>query len=282
MTQVKQVVESHSQDKGRSASLGCCGDRPLHGHLGRHPSSRRRSAHAGVPQGGVQGSVPRMVARRGRWLQRFVHEIPVTDPSIVLPRVPTPESLKPGDERLGWGDGLKAGYKAGVDFGVELGRAARTPQSYPPKMEQATEQLHAYVQTHCAGRVAALDWETTFMNKRGSSTVASLNEAQVAMGLASNANQAALGAEELARGAREAEAKGDQLVALSSEPPRRSPLNSPGTLPRWPEAMRRPARRRRFKPSSTRRPPRREAGRPPRAPAVRRGVHKRSRCAPHP
>ena len=139
---------------------------------------------------------------------------PVTDPSIVLPRVPTPESLKPGDERLGWGDGMKAGYKAGVDFGVELGRAARTPQSYPPKMEQATEQLHAYVQTHCAGRVAALDWETTFMNKRGSSTVASLNEAQVAMGLASNANQAALGAEELARGAREAEAKGDQLVAL--------------------------------------------------------------------
>ena len=120
--------ESHSQDKGRSASLRFCGDRPLHGHLERHPSSRRRSAHAGVPQGGVQGSVPRMVARRGRWLQRFVHECRKRTPRSSCRGFLTPESLKPGDERLGWGDGLKAGYKAGVDFGVELGRAARTPQ----------------------------------------------------------------------------------------------------------------------------------------------------------
>ena len=139
---------------------------------------------------------------------------PVPDATIVLPRVPTPESLKAGDERLGWGDGLKAGYKAGVDFGVELGRAARTAESNPPKMAQATEQEHAYVQTHCAGGVAALDWETTFMDQKRTSTVASLNEAQVAMGLASNANQAALGAEEMARGAREAEAKGDQMAAI--------------------------------------------------------------------
>ena len=139
---------------------------------------------------------------------------PVTDATIVLPMIPTPESLKAGDERLGWGDGLKAGYKAGVDFGVELGRAARTPQSNPPKMDQATEQQHAYLQIHCAGGVAALDWETTLMDQKRTSTVASLNEAQVAMGLASNANQAALGAEEMARGARESETKGDKLAAI--------------------------------------------------------------------
>lgn len=139
---------------------------------------------------------------------------PVTDPSIVLPRVPTPKSLKPGDERLGWGDGLKTGFKAGVDFGAELGRSARTPNSDPPKMAQATAQFDAYLQIHCGDLVAALDWETTFMNQAGTSTVASLNEAQVAMGLAQQANQAALAAEEMARGAQQAEAKGDHPAAL--------------------------------------------------------------------
>ena len=138
---------------------------------------------------------------------------PVTDASSVLPRIPTPKSLKPGDERLGWGDGLKTGYTAGVNFGAELGRSARTPNSDPPKMAQAMAQFDAYLKIHCGDLVAALDWETTFMNQRESSTVASLNEAQVAMGNAQQANQAALAAEEMARGAREAEAKGDHPAA---------------------------------------------------------------------
>jgi hypothetical protein len=139
---------------------------------------------------------------------------PVADSSSVLQKVPTPKVLQSGDERLGYGDGLKEGFKLGVDFGVELAKAARTPDSDSLRMDRATAQLHAYTKRHCGDLVAALDWNTTFMNAAETSTVASLNEAQVAMGLASNANQAALGAEEMARGAREAEAKGDQLAAL--------------------------------------------------------------------
>jgi hypothetical protein len=139
---------------------------------------------------------------------------PVTDPSSILPRAPTPKSLTTANERLGYGDGLKAGFKAGVDYGVELGRAARTPDSNTRKMDQALAEFDAYLRSHCGDSPAGLDWNTTFMNDRGSATVASLNEAQVAMHLAAGANQAAIVAEKSARGAQEAEAKGDQPVAL--------------------------------------------------------------------
>jgi hypothetical protein len=138
---------------------------------------------------------------------------PVQDPSIVLPIVPVPKAVEPGPESLGFGNGLKAGYSAGVPFGVELARAARTPESDSAAMDRATAAFDAYVKAHCGDLVAALDWETTFMNQRESATVASLNAAKDAMVSAMQANLAAIGAEKLARGAREAEARGDPAAA---------------------------------------------------------------------
>lgn len=139
---------------------------------------------------------------------------PVKDASGVLQKVPTPAVPAPGDERLGFGDGLQAGFKLGVEFGVELAKAARTADSDSLRMDKATAQLGTYIKRHCGELVATLDWETTFMNAAGTSTVASLNEAQVAMSMAAHANQAAIGAEKLVRGAQEAEAKGDRLAAI--------------------------------------------------------------------
>jgi hypothetical protein len=138
---------------------------------------------------------------------------PVQAPSIVLPIVPVPKAVEPGPESLGFGNGLKAGYSAGVPFGVELARAARTPDSDSAAMDRATAAFDAYVKAHCGDLVAALDWETTFMNQRESATVASLNAAKDAMVSAMQANLAAIGAEKLARGAREAEARGDPAAA---------------------------------------------------------------------
>ena len=130
--------------------------------------------------------------------------------------IPTTESLKAGDERLGWGDGLRGGYKAGVDFGVELGRAARTPNF----SRRSTWIRRRNSSTPTGNSIAPAGlrlWSgkvTILMDQKRTSTVASLNEAQVAMGLASNANQAALGAEEMARGARVFLMKGDKLAAI--------------------------------------------------------------------
>jgi hypothetical protein len=138
---------------------------------------------------------------------------PVQDPSIVLPIVPVPKAVESGPESLGFGDGLKAGFRAGVTFGVELARAAQTPESDSAAMDRASAELDAYVKAHCGDLVAALDWNTTFMNRRESATVASLNAAQVAMSNAMHANLAAIAADRLARGAREAEARGDAAAA---------------------------------------------------------------------
>ncbi len=163
-------------------------------------------------RGACQGAYP-------GWLRGVVdgyHGLstsPVADPSSVLKRVPTPETLHPGEERLGFGDGLMFGFKAGVAYGSELGRAARTPDSDDAKMLQSSAQLQAYMQTHCGDLVTALDWDTTAMNETGTSTIASLNEAQAAMHLAVSANQEAVVAERLARGAREADQKGDRAGA---------------------------------------------------------------------
>lgn len=165
--------------------------------------------HSGACQGAYPG-----------WLRGLVDgyndlsSSPVEDASGILKRVPTPTTLGLGDERLGFGDGLQAGFRAGVDYGVELGKAARAPQSNAERMSQATAALDAYILAHCGNPLGALDWNTTFMNESRTSTIASLNEAQVAMSLAAHTNQAAIAAEKLARGAQEAEAKGDLPAAM--------------------------------------------------------------------
>ncbi|HCL67253.1 MAG TPA: hypothetical protein DIC56_20940 [Rhizobium sp.] len=140
---------------------------------------------------------------------------PVENPSNLLLKVPTPAALPKGDARLGFGDGLQEGFKLGVAYGVELGKAARTRDNVSQKMADLTAQFQAYIQTHCVEPAAALNWDTTFMNDRGTSTVSSLNEARLVMHLAANANQMAIQAENLAQEAKEAEAKGDQAVVTA-------------------------------------------------------------------
>lgn len=139
---------------------------------------------------------------------------PVENKTLIKLSIPTPEVLKPGDERFGWGDGLEEGHRLGVDFGVELGKAARTPESSTAKMDEATTKLGNYIQFHCGALIAPLDWGATVMDDRGTTTIASLNEAQLTMSLAASTNQIAISTENLARCAREAEAKGDQPAAM--------------------------------------------------------------------
>lgn len=139
---------------------------------------------------------------------------PVANATLVLTKVPLPLVLTTPDEKLGYGDGLTEGFKLGVDYGVELGRAARAPKSSTETMNRATEGLGAYITLHCGALIAALDWNTTIMNEAGTSTIASLNEAQIVMSLAASANQIAIGTENLAQCAREAEAKGDKPAAM--------------------------------------------------------------------
>ena len=138
---------------------------------------------------------------------------PVENKTLIKLSIPTPEVLKPGDERLGWGDGLEEGHRLGVEYGVELGKAARTPESNTAKMDDATTKLGNYIKLHCGGLIAPLDWDAIAMDDRGTTTITSLNEAQLTMSLAASANQIAIGTENLARCAREAEAKGDQVAA---------------------------------------------------------------------
>lgn len=139
---------------------------------------------------------------------------PVENKTLILLSIPTPEVLRPGDERLGWGDGLEVGHKLGVAYGVELGKAARTPKSSTETMDQSATALGNYIQFHCGALIAPLDWDTTVMDDRGTTTIASLNEAQLTMSLAASANQIAISTEDLARCAREAEAKGDWPAAF--------------------------------------------------------------------
>lgn len=138
---------------------------------------------------------------------------PILDVSFVLKNVPTPEALKTPDERLGWGDGLQEGYKAGLDYGMELGKAARSPTFKIEAMNEATERLHAYTMAQCGDMIPELDWDTTMMNPNRTLTLTSLTLAYFAMERAANANEFAVGAENAARCAREAEAKGDQAGA---------------------------------------------------------------------
>ena len=139
---------------------------------------------------------------------------PVTDASIVIQLVPTPEALQTPAERLGWGDGLQVGFSAGVDYGVELGRAARTSEFNGATMNHAIERLHAFTAAQCGDLIPPLDWDTTMMNQNQTLTLTSLKESYFAMERAANANEFAVGAENAARCAREAEAKGNQAEAL--------------------------------------------------------------------
>lgn len=163
-------------------------------------------------RGACEGSYP-------GWLRGVVdgyHDLSlsaVKDPSIVLQMVPTPEELTSADERLGYGEGLKEGFKLGVSYGVELGRAARTSEPDLETMQQYATQLTAFAKTHCGELVAALNWETTFMNATRTSTLAGLHEAFLAMSLAATANQQAVETEKLVRDGQEAEAKGEHETA---------------------------------------------------------------------
>ncbi|MCW5693329.1 MAG: hypothetical protein KIT48_13300 [Pseudolabrys sp.] len=163
-------------------------------------------------RGACQGAYP-------GWLRGIVDAYtglvagPVLDVSFVLKKVPTPEALKTPDERLGWGDGLQAGYKAGLDYGMELGKAARTPTFKIEAMNEASERLNAYTTAQCGAMIPELDWDTTMMNTNRTLTLTSLTLAYFAMERAANANEFAVGAENAARCAREAEAKGDQTGA---------------------------------------------------------------------
>lgn len=163
-------------------------------------------------RGACEGSYP-------GWLRGVVdgyHDLSlsaVKDPSIVLRMVPTPEELTSADERLGYGEGLKEGFRLGVSYGVELGRAARTSEPDLEIMQQYATQLTAFAKTHCGELVAALNWETTFMNTTRTSTLAGLHEAFLAMSLAATANQQAVETEKLVRDGQEADAKGEHETA---------------------------------------------------------------------
>ena len=163
-------------------------------------------------RGACEGSYP-------GWLRGVVdgyHDLSLgaaNDPSIVLRVVPTPEELTSADERLGYGEGLKEGFRLGVSYGVELGTAARTSEANLEIMQQYGTQLTAFAKVHCGELAAALNWDTTFMNTARTSTLAGLHEAFLAMSLAATANQQAVETEKLVREGQEAEAKGERETA---------------------------------------------------------------------
>ena len=128
---------------------------------------------------------------------------------------PVPESITSADEQLGYKEGLQGTFAFGVAYGVELGKAARTDDSSTAIMNQATEDLGAYVSNHYGYLTPYLDWDNTFLNASRTATATRLNAAQMAMHHAAAANQLAVGAEASARDARQAEAKGDHPAALS-------------------------------------------------------------------
>src|SRR3569623_490186 len=141
----------------------------------------------GACQGAYPGWLRGVVAGYTGWVAG-----PVQDASFILKFVPTPEVLETPDEKLGWGDGLQEGFKAGAAYGAELGKAARTPNSSTEIMNRATEQLHAFITNQCGGLSAPLDWDTTMMNTNRTLTITSLNESQLAMHLAATVNQIAI------------------------------------------------------------------------------------------
>lgn len=168
-------------------------------------------ADEGSPQfnrGACEGTYP-------GWLRGMVdgyHDLAgnsVDDPRIVIEKVPMPEWITSEDEDLGYQVGLMAGYTLGIAYGVELGKGAREAEYHSEKMVQLTEAFQNHVQEYCGDLTAAVDWNATFMNHAKTSTVTSLNEAQIAMHFAVSANQMAISAENMVSYAREAQAKGD-------------------------------------------------------------------------
>lgn len=137
-----------------------------------------------------------------------VRRSPVEDASLILPLIPSPEWLSKGDQRLGFGDGLQEGFKLGVAYGVELANAARTPNPPTDKLAELTAQFQSYVQAHCTEPATGHDW-SEITSAQGTWTLTSLNEAQIAMHFASSANQMAIAAENAARYAQDAKARGD-------------------------------------------------------------------------
>lgn len=163
-------------------------------------------------RGACEGSYP-------GWLRGVVdgyHDLSlsaVKDPSIVLRVVPTPEELTSADERLGYGEGLMEGFRLGVSYGAELGKAARTSEPDLETMQQYATQFSAFAKLHCGDLIPTLNWDTTFMNTARTATLAGLHEALLAMTLAAGANQQAAETEKLVREGQEAEARGEHETA---------------------------------------------------------------------
>ncbi|MDE3175688.1 MAG: hypothetical protein KGM15_06195 [Pseudomonadota bacterium] len=129
--------------------------------------------------------------------------------------IPNPAALAAGDETLGYRAALWAGYGIGLSYGMALAKAARGDGEIPrDEMMQPGLRLNDYLAKHCGVAPAGLEPGAVPLNQTGAATAATLNEAQIAMSIAYWANQSALVAEKMARGAREAEAKGDKDLFL--------------------------------------------------------------------
>jgi len=150
-----------------------------------------------------------------RGLADGYNEARITDPQIVLVKIPLPATMKTDAEEVGYRVGLMAGFVLGLQYGEELGRGARTPDAEADfnKMADATRQLDNHAKKFCGDQEAGLDWETTLMDEAGTATVASLHEAQLAMHFALTTNQEAAGTVRAARAALQADAKGDHAEA---------------------------------------------------------------------
>ncbi|WP_416796502.1 hypothetical protein [Ciceribacter azotifigens] len=163
-------------------------------------------------RGACEGSYP-------GWLRGVVdgyHDLSlnaVNDPSIVLRVVPTPEELTSADERLGYGEGLQEGFRLGVSYGAEMGKAARASEPDLETMQQYATKFSAFAKLHCGDLIPALNWDTTFMNTARTATLAGLHEALLAMVQAVGTNQQAAATEKLIRQGQEAEARGEHETA---------------------------------------------------------------------
>lgn len=199
----------------RATLLGCAALLALGaGFTGASPALADPEAEAGrFNRGACAGSYP-------GWLRGVVdgyNESRTTDPQIVQAKTPIPATILTDAEKLGFKVGLMGGFVLGLQYGEELGRGARSPEAEADanRMGASTGQFQAQMTEYCAGLAVGLDWETALMDEAGTATVASLQEAQVAMHFAHTTNQHAACAQSAARSALTAEAKGEHAEAAA-------------------------------------------------------------------
>lgn len=127
--------------------------------------------------------------------------------------IPVPAELASEDSIAGYRYGLTGGYAYGLDFGKRLADQARAAEpAGDDEMSRDQLELKNLLDRYCEVP-QSLEWSAIPLNPDGSTTAASLHDAQLAMAWAVQANIAAAGAEKAARAVREAEAKGDQASA---------------------------------------------------------------------